>query len=493
MPKVKTSKASSFGSVILDSGPYPNRCDLFSQPVGERSIASEQVRFYKMNRQNNSLTFKIESIAHHFIVPHATTLRLKLRWRKANHDPLTAGTDEVYCVNLPGASIFSDVSLDIGGQTQTALTTDHYGYRAHMAHLMTYGVHTKELEDSTLFPRHWYREKGSDFKIQEKDIPVLDPERQPTGQTKKALVWDSEGVLMRRLKHEPVDKDFEVITPVFVDIFQGNKDQMFWPADWVISLIFTLAKPSFYALTLEARKGHKFYLDIVDAELCVKYVTFFDYSSSIKNKFLNGEKIYFPFTRENVLTFNYNAGTTQIIRSGIFNGKVPSQILIAMVPTANYLGSYTTNPYEYQHFDLTKLEVEVNGVPRVPANLKFNFEEGNYLQLYNWILENSRRGTCDRNDNAFAISYEDFKNVTVIPVNINPTLCLDTHNHTPSHMIGSLSLRMEFAKPLPAETTVMIFGQFSSSIEFGTGNEMQVFIPTPNVDESQDEFMYTIT
>ena len=62
----------------------------------------------------------------------------------------------------------------------------------------------------------------------------------------------------------------------------------------------------------------------------------------------------------------------------IFLGQIPKRIVLGLVDTEAYNGSYRTNPFYFKHLNLTQLGVYVDGeqIPRKPLFLNFDAAGG---------------------------------------------------------------------------------------------------------------------
>lgn len=493
MTKTKIT-AKSFDSITMDRAPFSDKCDPFVKIVGERAIKFETIRHFDMDRQSNSISFTIQPTNHQYIIPHATTLEMELQFKKTGAQnvpavPTNAGDDEVFCVNLPGASLFKNVTLSVRGEEQQTLSTNHYGYKALIQHYMSYGNNMEELLDSTLYPRHYYVEDPEDVQNVEKTI-VVAAGRNNDPPARQYQSVSSTNMEQRKLR-QPWHKAWKVITPLFCDLFQGGKLQAVWPSSFKIQILMELAKPAFYCMTTNALgTAQSYYIHINKATLNVKYVEFFeDIQSKYLGQFKEGKALNFYYPRTQMISYNINQNTTQVMKSNIFTGVLPCQIVIAMTATEGFLGKYNLNPYNLHHYDLSELQVNINGVNKIPPNIHWDFEQKEYMSLYNLFLENCKRGVCDRNDLAHQITYKKFGNgFFFLPINIGPTVCMDTHNHIPMHTYGDLGLRLEFKKPLPQEVTLMVYGLYASNVELSIGSdsshEIQVIVPLDKRSEA---------
>jgi hypothetical protein len=60
----------------------------------------------------------------------------------------------------------------------------------------------------------------------------------------------------------------------------------------------------------------------------------------------------------------------------IFQGALPNRIMIGMVNTDAFNGTYTKNPFNFKNYDITTMGLTVSGenLPGKPLQLKFGAE-----------------------------------------------------------------------------------------------------------------------
>ena len=73
-------------------------------------------------------------------------------------------------------------------------------------------------------------------------------------------------------------------------------------------------------------------------------------------------KAHYPVTHTQIKTFTASSGAQQISIDNAFLCPIPGRILIALVKNTAFVGSASTNPYHFQHYDMTNLVLYVNGV-----------------------------------------------------------------------------------------------------------------------------------
>ena len=133
----------------------------------------------------------------------------------------------------------------------------------------------------------------------------------------------------------------------------------------------------------------------------------------------------------------------------IHNGGVmPKNIIISMTSTVAAEGQYNFNPWNLQHFDIQKMQLNING-ERFPSSggLEFDFSTPNALvsRGYHWMFANTGSTDSDRGN---LVSWAAFKDgCFIVPFDLTPDRCNRQHDHQPE--VGFIDLELEFRASLP--------------------------------------------
>ena len=66
-------------------------------------------------------------------------------------------------------------------------------------------------------------------------------------------------------------------------------------------------------------------------------------------------------TRVEVKTFPFSAGSKSLSIDNAVLGPVPKRLLFTMVKNADFIGTADTNPYKFQHYDISDFSLFVKG------------------------------------------------------------------------------------------------------------------------------------
>ena len=63
----------------------------------------------------------------------------------------------------------------------------------------------------------------------------------------------------------------------------------------------------------------------------------------------------YPFQRTDIRTYNLSGNLYGTTIEDIWQGEVPTRLVVGMVKSQSYSGDFTTNPYLFDHFDISSI------------------------------------------------------------------------------------------------------------------------------------------
>ena len=122
----------------------------------------------------------------------------------------------------------------------------------------------------------------------------------------------------------------------------------------------------------------------------------------------------YPIRRIDCKVLSIPRGFSSFNPDNIFLGQIPKRIVLGLVDTEAYNGSYRTNPFYFKHHNLTQVGVYVDGeqIPRKPLFLNFDASGGQnviagYQRLFSGIgrLSQDMGNQVNRSDSALVTPY----------------------------------------------------------------------------------------
>ena len=155
----------------------------------------------------------------------------------------------------------------------------------------------------------------------------------------------------------------------------------------------------------------------------------------------------YPIDRINCKVFSVPNGNLSGNQVNIFQGPLPVRVVIGMVDTDTYNGTYTKNPFNFKNY-MTFLGLTVNGehLPGKP-----------FQTLYvgtNKLFQNEGNG----------ITRDEYANgYTMYVFDLMADLCVGDHAQPIRN--GNVSLECQFGTALTEAINIVVIGEFQSIIE----------------------------
>ena len=151
-------------------------------------------------------------------------------------------------------------------------------------------------------------------------------------------------------------------------------------------------------------------------------------------------------------------GQSNIMQDNAYLGKLPKRLTIAFVTDASMSGGYQQNPFNFGHFGLSQLGLNVNGnmVPNRPYTP--DFTANRYIREYMGLHEGLRMLFTNR---AIDITYDEFRGGYAIFIF---DLTQNKNGDEAPQLTGTLRIEGKFAAPLTATIQMIMFAEFDSII-----------------------------
>ncbi|XP_078693744.1 uncharacterized protein F54H12.2-like [Branchiostoma floridae x Branchiostoma belcheri] len=415
--------------------------DLFEVPPTQTSIVDGRwVEYHPVASlaESSPIEFDIPGAGEEFTDLSQTQLYVRAKIVRATGADLP-GDAKVGPVNLWLHSLFQQVDVSLGGKLITD-ATNCYPYRAYLETLLNFGSEAKQTQlTSSLF----YQDTPG-------KLHLVDP--YPAGDNPDA----NEG-LVKRANMTRESHEVDLVGPLHVDLFFQDR-YLLSKVDVKIKL--HRAKHQF---SLMSQGGEQYKVVITEASVFLRKVNLLPtYQLSIESR-LNKETAKYPLRRIQVKPFTISQGNHSVSNDNLFLGQVPKRVVIALVDNAAFQGSYGTNPYNFQHFNLNHISLCVDGREVPHKALTPNFEQGQYIRSYmNLFGPTGKLGQ----DCGNLIARDDFdKGYTIYCYDLSPDLCGLGGDHFNVIKQGNLRLELHFAQALERTVVAIVFAEFDNLLE----------------------------
>jgi hypothetical protein len=335
--------------------------------------------------------------------------------------------DKVAPSNLFLHTLFQNVEVKFN-DTIVAQTSNLYPYQAWITKQLTNGMGSKTSE---LSMEMYYKDTDPD------DYSAENPG------------FES------RMKLSSNSKKFELVGKICDGIFEMN-----WRIlnNIVVDIELTRSSPAFCLSgnSFDFKEGFKVQIEEANFYVRKSHVKP-ELMKSIQQKLSRGKQACYPIQHTRLRVAQIRPGSYYFDSEPLFTGLMPEFLCIGIVSSKAYYGRYEHSFNNFQHYNLSKLSVIVDGEPIVYRNLEFDFKNNQYLLGYRSICQAlEEKGT----GNGINIS-EFLAGNTLYAYNI----CTGSPQTFHCDKLGSLRLEMTFSEQVPEDVTVIIMGQFQTMLE----------------------------
>ena len=271
---------------------------------------------------NAPIEFIIPPQTEHWTDLSQSYLYVKFKIIKADGHALDADSN-VAPVNNFFHSMLNSVDLYLNNKLISS-NSDTCPYRAYIENLLSYNADSKSthLKASVLWVEHILNHDGVNVGLQ----------------TRMAAISQSNTA--------------ELFGRLHLDLFQQEK---YLPDGIEIRLRLNRSSPNFCLTGGNNAPNAKIVLETVS--LHVRNVELLPVVANDLNQVIAQQNMKIPIRRVEVKTFTIGNGIQSKVEDHLFQGQLPKRVFIAMVTNAAFNGGYDTNPFRFQHFNLSKLDV----------------------------------------------------------------------------------------------------------------------------------------
>ena len=326
-------------------------------------------------------------------------------------------------------SMFSQVDVSLN-DTLISQSTNTYPYRAYMSTLLSYGAGAKK---SWLSMELWENDLAGKFESTDN-----------TGHSKrKNFVKNGREVDLKGRLH--------------MDLAFQNR---LLPNGVTARITLTRAKPSFTLMAFEADPA-AYKIEITHASLEVRKVKLVPTYQLELEKTLAKSGARLPITHVVTKNFSIPMGISTFDLDGLFMGQLPNRIVLGLVENESFNGVYGKNPFNFKHFDLSFLCLNVEGkqVPGKP--LQPDYEQGFYIDCYETLFTGTSMYGDDLGHGIDRSMYPNGFCLYCFNLTVDQS---DGVSHVNPRRHGTVRASLNFAKTLPCTVTLIALGQFDNVI-----------------------------
>jgi hypothetical protein len=352
----------------------------------------------------------------------------------ANLVEIAVETDEYFTIlNSSATSIIQDVHVLINGKFVSS-SNNLYPFVGHIQNLVS-DLNYKRFE---FFSRGFIEEAADDGKTASS----------ASGVARHAKVAKSSSL--------------ELISPIVNGIF--GESQLLAP-NVELGLRFFPAKSSFFIFN---KKNKSYSLILESMHLKVKYVKL-DPEFLIKTiEHMKHNDFTLPHLKIQPKSIVIPSGISTITLANIINGPMPAKMYFTFVTNKSVLGTFDTNPLNFQAFDLSSYEFKINEKSYPSSEIEFSLKSGNYIELYNHVMRNINSSA----HSSPGISYKAYKSGTFFI--LENFVDDDGHPFYSKKVHGNMNLSLTFETQLTEAISIILLPVYANTLSINQQGDANI-------------------
>ena len=176
---------------------------------------------------------------------------------------------------------------------------------------------------------------------------------------------------------------------------------------------------------------------------------------------LEGTKSKYSYRNIDMKATNFPKALSRISIPNITTGQIPSRIIFAFVDSKAFKGDLKKNPFYFQHFNLTEVNLFVNSEKYPGIPMSYDFVNRLTSQGYDFYLE--QLGMHQSKTNGIS-KYDYEKGYTIFVFDLTTDMSA-SEDHFSMIQTGDINAEFTFSAPLADELTCIIYTEFEKLIE----------------------------
>lgn len=234
-----------------------------------------------------------------------------------------------------------------------------------------------------------------------------------------------------------------------------------------IRILLNLENPNFFILEKSTQTS---ILKIVEAQVGIKMFTINPSILLDHHQMLSKVPMTYGFRKTEIKSYVVSPNVHQAILDNCYVGRIPSSIVIGIVPNLHYNGSREKNPYNFNHHNVSNITVYLNGVSM--SSISTDYSNNQYSNAYHQLFEGT--GKLYSN-NSNSISYKNFKTgFCLLPFNLSPTSALEQETCGNPPLEGVLKIEIKFGTVPGNALTVLLWAEFDAVMQINKNFEVSI-------------------
>ena len=418
---------------------------LFQPPLVQKGVEYTQwieCRPTNQITEDGSIDIQVKASGGQYLDLNRSRLHVKAKIIKEDGTKWK-DTDIVTPVNLWMQSLWSQVDVYLQ-QKLVSTSGTNYPYKAMFDVMLNYGLDAKATQ---LQSQLYYKDSAG-------AMDHTKPNETPLNQ----------GLILRNI----IAKNGALVDmegPLYADAFQMNR-YLLNEVDVRVKLF--QSKTNFRLMT--SVTDTKFKVKITDVILKAAMMGISPEILKSHSRILEKKPAIYPIMRTDIKSFAIAKGQYNLTLNDIFQGKIPSRLVLGLVSADAYSGDLTKNPFNFHHYNYDFMCLYANG-QSVPAKaLQPQFSSKNYMEAYQTL---STGMGIDLADAGIACSRNDYpKGYALVVFDLSSEV--SDADLQPLQKQGNLQLEVRFAEALPEAINIILYASFPGEISIDQARAVQL-------------------
>jgi len=412
----------------------------------ERSISVPHYSITSISSGTNIIEFVIQGSGDQYVDLAKTKLALKLKITKGATTPLAVekpavGTAakvdaaQVAPINNIQSSVFSQCDLFLNGKLVTS-SNSLYAHRAYLEQVLNY---SKETAKAQLTSQLFYLDESAKFAL----------EANKGFKSRQSAVEGS--------------KTIDVIGPLFTDLTSQPRYML---NNVEIRVKLSKNSNNFCVMDLDTT-SNSCQLHIVDAVLYVQKVNVNPSVQIALEQVLRKRNAIYNIHRTDMKSFTIPKDNLAFSREHISLGLCPKYAIVGFVETEAMQGHRKKNPFDFQHFNLKQISMNVDG-EQIPLNgINCDYAGEQWLEGYQSLVDIVGKW---RTDQPMMFDRSEYPNgFALYGFQLVPELVQGAFNLTRN---TNVRLDIKFSTALTVNVTALIWFSYDSVLEVTSARDV---------------------
>ena len=413
--------------------------DLFSVPLTKTSVLEGELHEIGPIRtpgSNAPIEFEIDGNTDHYLDLSNSFLHVQCKVTNNNGEQLSDTAAEVTIAPSTNLlhTLFSSLTIKINGKE-----VDHEANYAHKAFLTTALNYGKDAKSTHLSSNFWVEDE-----MNEEHTAKLSGAQKTKLAARASKLAGSKTLDMVGRLHSPIFNQPRYLIPglnVYVKLQQNTPE-------------FILQK------TEDDDKSYT--IKISKIELLVRKVIVHPSIVTSHNSLLSqGKKVQYPIKHTQTQFFHILSGRQNERIHILQNQQEAKIIIVGFLNHSSKNGSYLHSPFKFENFNLSSINLNVNGRNILNNPLQLSFNDNLYVRAYHNL-----HAVCDK------LFMNEGNNITL--EKFKQSLCLFAFDNTPDqchgeglHLIrySTTTLDLTFRAALTETISLLVYTEFDDLIE----------------------------